>query len=118
MILGSRVQVLQKLGTKGYHWHCNAAILILAVGFLLYAIRWGTTLFVNFSIGDIWGNDFFAIWSFAKFAASKPVVQIYDNGVIHDFQTDLGAYPWYYLPFAYAPSFVFAILPLGFMPST
>jgi len=86
----------------------------LAMCFMAYAIRWGYFIFTNLGAGDIWNNDFFTLWSSAKFAAAHPVSAIYDRQALQDFQMDLGEYPNRALAFAHPPSFVFLTMPLGF----
>ena len=65
----------------------------LAMCFMAYAIRWGYFIFTNLGAGDIWNNDFFTLWSSAKFAAAHPVSAIYDRQALQDFQMDLGGTP-------------------------
>jgi hypothetical protein len=91
--------------------------LLITVGcaliFIVFATIYFTKIYKRWSIGDIWGVDFFAIWSYAKFLFWKPFVEIYNNDILLDFQEDLGACPKCLLPYAYPPFFLFYILPLG-----
>jgi hypothetical protein len=84
-----------------------------ALIFVAFAIVHFIKIYKRWSIGDMWGVDFFAIWSYGKFIFSKPFVEIYDNDILLDFQEDLGACPKCLLPYAYPPFFLFYILPLG-----
>jgi hypothetical protein len=87
----------------------------LAITFIIYASKYVYGTFSNLLRHDIWTTDFFAIWSFAKFAMAHGARHIYDNSVMHDFQMDLGSSPTFNLPYAYPPSFLLFIIPLGFM---
>jgi hypothetical protein len=58
--------------------------------------------------------DFFSIWSFARFSLVSSASEIYDNSRLLYFQMDLGAVPRE-RPYAYPPSFLLMILPLGFL---
>ena len=93
----------------------NTVKWVLATAFVLYATRYAYGMFVILSRHDIWENDFFAIWSFAKFAIARSAGHIYDDATLHDFQMDLGSSPTYYLPYAYPPSFLLFIIPIGFL---
>src|SRR4029077_15862582 len=55
------------------------------------------------------------LWSYAKFLLLRPILGIYDNDALLDFQMDLGACPGCSLPFAYPPSFLLYLAPLGFL---
>lgn len=90
-------------------------MIVLAFCFVLFTAKWGYLIVANFLVGDIWANDFFMIWSSAKFAVSHPVAEIYDNQILHRFQVDLGDYPTTYRPFVHPPSFLLIILPLAFV---
>jgi hypothetical protein len=64
---------------------------------------------------NIWFNDFFGVWSYAKFVVLEPIFKIYDNDFLLDFQMDFGGCPKCLLPYAYPPFFLFYILPLGYL---
>jgi len=64
---------------------------------------------------NIWINDFFALWSFAKFSIVHPVIDVYINSAIQGFQTSLGGDPQRLAPCFYPPSFLLYIMPLGLM---
>ncbi|HEU0156354.1 MAG TPA: glycosyltransferase family 87 protein [Stellaceae bacterium] len=91
-----------------------ALIVAFAAAILLFALISLYSIGLNLAQKNIWSNDFFAIWSFAKFTTTRTAATIYDNAVIHDFQVDLGSSPTYYLPCPYPPSFLLLIAPLGF----
>ena len=93
----------------------NTVKWVLAAAFILYATKYAYGMFVILSHRDIWENDFFAIWSFAKFTMAHSAGQIYDDATLHDFQMDLGRSPTYYLPYAHPPSFLLFIIPIGFL---
>src|SRR5271169_6293864 len=93
----------------------NTVKWVLSTAFILYATRYAYGMFVILSHHDIWGSDFFAIWSFAKFTIARGAGQIYDDATLHDFQMDLGSSPTYYLPYAHPPSFLLFIIPIGFL---
>ncbi|HEY1257832.1 MAG TPA: glycosyltransferase family 87 protein [Stellaceae bacterium] len=86
-----------------------AAVIVL---FALVSIR---SMAIILAQKNIWSNDFFAIWSFAKFITVQAAATIYNDAAIHDFQVDLGSLPTYYLPCPYPPSFLLLIAPLGFL---
>jgi hypothetical protein len=83
--------------------------------FIFFSIVNFIRIYKRWSINDIWGVDFFAIWSYAKFLFSKPYLEIYDNDILVNFQGDLGACPKCLLPYAYPPFFLFYIFPLGIL---
>ena len=60
-------------------------------------------------------GDFFALWSYAKIAASHPVVELYDPGRLHEAQVALGMLPREQAPFPYAPTFLLVLWPLGLL---
>jgi hypothetical protein len=72
-------------------------------------------IYKNLTISNIWFNDFFGLWSFAKFLIVNPASEIYNNSILLGFQMDLGACPKCLLPFAYPPFFLFWIFPLGLL---
>ena len=89
--------------------------LLLAVMLVLFAIVQVYSITKELVGKNIWFNDFFGIWSFAKFTAVNHVANIYDDSTLTSFQMDLGATPTGPLPFAYPPSFLLLIAPLRFM---
>jgi hypothetical protein len=85
---------------------------------LLFTIYAGLSYFGtydNLLNNNIWFNDFFGLWTYVQFLLSKPILEIYNNTTLLDFQMDLGACPKCLLPYAYPPFFLFYILPLGFL---
>ena len=91
--------------------------LIVACGLLfsIFACGHFFHIYNNFRNDNIWFQDFFGLWSYAKFLLLRPVLKIYNNEALLDFQMDLGACPKCLLPFAYPPFFLFFIAPLGFL---
>jgi hypothetical protein len=94
------------------HW---VAMFGLAIFVSAYAGRCLYSIWANLRIGNIWFNDFFAIWSFAKFPLTNHAADIYDRSVLHEFQESLGATPTVHLPFPYPPSFLLLIIPFGLL---
>jgi hypothetical protein len=97
----------------------NAIGYVLIVGcgllFTIFAVVNISEIYRNLTSNNVWFNDFFGLWSYAKFLIVKPTSEIYDNSILLDFQMDLGACPKCLLPFAYPPFFLFWILPLGLL---
>jgi hypothetical protein len=86
-----------------------------ALLFAIFAVWNFLQISNNLLDNNIWFNDFFGLWSYAKFLFSRPVLDIYNNDTLLDFQMDLGACPKCLLPFAYPPFFLLYIAPLGFL---
>ncbi len=93
----------------------RALIVAFAVVMLLFALISIRSIGLNLAQHNIWSNDFFGIWSFARFTTVHAAATIYNDTAIHDFQVDLGSVPTYYLPCPYPPSFLLLIYPLGFL---
>ena len=87
----------------------------LAIFVSAYAGRCLYSIWANLRIGNIWFNDFFAIWSFAKFPITNHAADIYDRSILQEFQESLGATPTVHLPFPYPPSFLLLIIPFGLL---
>ncbi len=60
-------------------------------------------------------NDFFAHWSYARFAQAHPPGEIYDRDALHAFQVALAGGPVAQLPFAYPPLFLLVLWPFGWL---
>ena len=60
-------------------------------------------------------GDFFAMWTFARFALSHPAAQIYDLERLHAFQR-LYTPSVGWMPFPYPPYFLLLLAPLGLAP--
>jgi hypothetical protein len=60
-------------------------------------------------------GDFFAMWSFARFAMSHPAPQIYDATSLLAFQHSLDPARGF-SPFPYPPFYLLFLLPLGLVP--
>src|SRR5438477_527145 len=97
----------------------NLARRLATLGLVMFltfvAGKWLYTILTNIRIENIWFNDFFAIWSFAKFPISNPAVFIYDHSVLQEYQETLGSAPSIHLPFPYPPSFILLIIPFGLL---
>jgi len=61
-------------------------------------------------------SDFFAQWSFARFARIGDAALIYQADALHAFQLTLEPALRQTFPFPYPPSYLFAIWPLGWLP--
>jgi hypothetical protein len=61
-------------------------------------------------------SDFFAQWSFARFARLGDVARIYDPDVLHRFQLTLEPALRQRFPYPYPPGYLFAVWPLGWLP--
>jgi hypothetical protein len=83
--------------------------------FTIYAILNFNVIYNQLIFDNIWFNDFFGVWSYAKFVVLEPIFKIYDNDFLLDFQMDFGGCPKCLLPYAYPPFFLFYILPLGYL---
>jgi len=82
---------------------------------IVFAGKWLYSIWINLWIHNIWFNDFFAIWSFAKFPITNHPADIYDRSVLQEFQESLGSVPSIYLPFPYPPSFILLIILFGLL---
>jgi hypothetical protein len=60
-------------------------------------------------------GDFFAMWSFARFALSHPAAQIYDSASLLAFQHAIGP-GRDFSPFPYPSFYLLFLLPLGLLP--
>jgi hypothetical protein len=117
-----KIPVDPKLGPlKGMSSLYHKAIrLSLIIGcdllFVVFAVQNCRLIYSNLISDNIWFNDFFGLWSYAKFLLLLPSLSIYNNEALFDFQMDLGACPTNcLLPYAYPPFFLFFILPLGLL---
>jgi hypothetical protein len=61
-------------------------------------------------------GDFFAFWSFARFAAENPAAAIYDPAQLGPFQHALDARFHSFYPFPYPPIFLLILRPLAALP--
>jgi hypothetical protein len=84
----------------------------LAVLFAAYAGLELFSIWENLRIGNIWFNDFFEIWSFAKFPLMNHAADIYDRSILAEFQRSLGGTHGRYI---YPPSFLLLIIPFGLL---
>ena len=87
--------------------------------FLLAALFSFLALMVGFSVGATLSGrpfgDFFAMWTFARFALSHPAAQIYDIERLHAFQR-LYAPTVGWMPFVYPPFFLLLLTPFCLAP--
>jgi len=114
----NRILVDGKLNRRESSPSYKAVRFSLIVGcgllFAIFAILNYIGIYHKLKNDNIWFNDFFGLWSYARFLFFKPVLEIYDNVILLDFQMDLGACPKCLLPYAYPPFFLFYISLLGF----
>jgi hypothetical protein len=61
-------------------------------------------------------GDFFALWSTARFAATHPVIEVYDAARLRSALLAQGMSAQSDYPFPYPPFFLFALRPLGWLP--
>ena len=88
-----------------------------AVLLLLFAAYAVTTLAVAASKG--WPDGFgdsFALWSWGRFVDEHTAASIYDPATLRSTQLALGMDPAHYHPFAYPPSYLLVLWPLGHLP--
>jgi hypothetical protein len=76
-------------------WRSSVLLILLVI----VAGKWLYSIWANLQMGNIWFNDFFAIWSFARFPITHPAVEIYDHSILQEFQESLGSTPTEHLPF-------------------
>ena len=91
------------------------AILGLVIVLIVFAGKWFYSIWINLWIHNIWFNDFFAIWSFAKFPITNHAADIYDRSVLQKFQESLGSTLSIHLPYPYPPSFLLLMIPFSVM---
>lgn len=61
-------------------------------------------------------GDFFSLWSYGKFIAAHPAIELYDWGLLHSAQVALGMTPTEDAPFPYPPPFIVAFRLLTILP--
>jgi hypothetical protein len=88
------------------------AVLTLAV-FALFAVA---QLVRYLATPEILYPDFFGLWSFERFPLTHPVDQIYDQGILEQFQRQIGPGFTDSYPFLYPPPFLVLFWPLGQIP--
>jgi hypothetical protein len=81
--------------------------------FLLFAGKNIYYILTNLYIGNIWLNDFLAIFDCVRFPITHRAPEIYDRSIINAFQESLAGLQYY--PCPYPPSFLFFMIPLGLM---
>lgn len=93
-------------------WLLGAVLLLIFVAFAWVEVPPAVTAAQG---GYLAFSDFFAQWSFARFARSEHVALIYDADVLHRFQITLEPALRQTFPFPYPPGYLFAIWPLGWL---
>ena len=61
-------------------------------------------------------GDSFSLWSWGRFVDEHPDASIYDLAALRSAQLALGMDPTAFAPFAYPPSFLLVLWPLGWLP--
>ncbi|MBV9017075.1 MAG: DUF2029 domain-containing protein [Alphaproteobacteria bacterium] len=87
---------------------------ILATLFVGYAAVYLTVSFTSGSPHAF--GDSFALWSWGRFAIAHPAAAIYDPAELHRAQIGLGMPADDEYPFAYPPSFLLVLWPMGLLP--
>src|SRR5579859_3471284 len=86
---------------------------------LLTFVMAGLTVMAGFSIGAALSGrpfgDFFAMWSFGRFALGHPAARIYDPDALQAFQRALAPASGR-MPFPYPPFYLLFLAPLGLAP--
>ena len=92
----------------------KTALLLL---FLLPALAAWSSILVAAVSQRIEGSnppgDFFALWSWGRFALTHPLAQIYDAAALHDFQLGLDPISDLLAPYPYPPQFAVLLVPLS-----
>jgi hypothetical protein len=60
-------------------------------------------------------GDWLAIWTWARFLVEHPATEMYDPSILHAGQAAAGLEPSQYYPFAYPPSFLLVLWPMGLL---
>lgn len=92
-------------------WIPCALLLALAACYQAAVLRLAATSGAHHPFGD-----FVAIWSYARIAVEHPITLLYDWDGLRESQAALGMDPALEAPFAYPPTFLLVIWPLGFLP--
>lgn len=93
-------------------WLLGAGLLLL---FGAFAWRVGSPVVRNAHRDFLAFSDFFAQWSFARFAQGWEATMIYDGDALHRFQLTLEPALRQTFPFPYPPTYLFAVWPLGWL---
>ena len=99
----------------GQHLLEQAVWLSLFLLFAAFAVYMASTALAPLLDGLYTQNDFFAQWSFAKFAHQPNAAQIYDPAVLHQFQLGLRPDLRQTFPYPYPPSFLLFLWPLAWL---
>jgi len=62
-------------------------------------------------------GDWLALWTWARFLVEHPTTEMYDPSILHAGQAAAGLEASQYYPFAYPPSFLLVLWPMGLLPS-
>lgn len=90
---------------------------LLAVSLLVLFVSYCAAYIVaTLNAGDGAFGDAFGLWSWAHFLQTHPARDIYDPATLHAAQVALGMNPHDEFPFAYPPSFLLVLSPLGSLP--
>jgi hypothetical protein len=90
-----------------------AGVLLVLCG--AYSVAW-LAVAVSRPSGAPFG-DSIALWTWARFLVEHPATAMYDPSILHAGQAAAGLEPSQYYPFAYPPSFLLVLWPMGLLPS-
>lgn len=97
-------------------WRPGSGKFRLLAGILLTLSAAYGIAYVGIALSRGWPagfGDSFALWSWGRFAATHAAATIYDPAVLRSAQLALGMDPGASWPFAYPPSFLLIVWPLG-----
>jgi Glycosyltransferase family 87 len=101
------------------HWRPGSDKFRLLAGILLaFAAAYGC-LYLAVAISRGWPQGFgdsFALWSWGRFVGGHTAAAIYDPAILRSAQLALGMDAGASYPFAYPPSFMLLVWPLGLLP--
>jgi hypothetical protein len=100
-------------------WRPGSDKFRLLAGILLTLSAAYGIAYLGFALSRGWPagfGDSFALWSWGRFAAAHAAATIYDPAALRPAQLALGMDPGASWPFAYPPSFLLILRPLGQLP--
>ena len=106
-------------GAAALRWRPDSDKFRLLAGILLALSAAYGTIYLGVALSRGWPQGFgdsFALWSWGRFAATHAAATIYDPTALRPAQLALGMDPGASWPFAYPPSFLLILWPLGQLP--
>ncbi len=100
-------------------WSPNSEKFRLLAGGLLALLAVVAVIYLTVYTAKRWPGAFgdsFALWSWGRFLAEHPAATIYDPAILRSTQLALGMAPGGAYPFAYPPSYLLVLWPLGQLP--